>query len=80
MKKLIMILMAAAVMSCGDGRNSARENEADEMDNTELAEPDSTLTETDTTSTGDLDPRQDDGDMDRGETPESEIKTENDTL
>jgi hypothetical protein len=70
MKKLIMILMAAAVMSCGDGNNNASENTDDTeagSDRTELAEPDSTMMQSDTTSTGDMDQRQDDNDMDRGE-------------
>ena len=64
-----MILMAAGVMSCGDGRNSANtEGDTDNSsDRTELAEPDSTMTESDTTSPGDMDQRQDDNDMDRGE-------------
>lgn len=61
-----MTAAAMTAMSCGDGR-TARDREDDDLDNTELAEPDSTMTESDTTSTGDMDQRQDDNDMDRGE-------------
>jgi hypothetical protein len=73
MKKVIMILMAAAtmtVMSCGDGnRSSESANDTDTGgDNTEVAEPaDTTTMQSDTTTTGDMDQRQDDNDMDRGE-------------
>lgn len=68
MKKLIMILVAAAAFSCGDGnRSSERNDDAYDKDNTEALEADSTTVDSDTTSTGDMDRRQDDGDMDRGE-------------
>lgn len=67
MKKLIMILLAAAAFSCTDNRSSERNDDAYDNDNTEAVEPaDSTTVESDTTST-DMDRRQDDSDMDRGE-------------
>jgi hypothetical protein len=61
MKKLIMIMMTAGALtavSCGDGQNSAREsgNEGG-TDNTEVAEPDTTSMESDTTSTQDMNQR-----------------------
>jgi hypothetical protein len=83
MKKLIMVLMTAAAMtamSCGDGRNTARENDDDDMDNTEIAEPDTTSMESDTTSTRDLNER-DRNDRDDGvEDSETEGRSERDTI
>ena len=72
MKKLIMILFAAAAFSCGDGSNrSSGANDGDldgtGGDNTEMAEPDSTTMQSDTTSTNDMNRTQDNTETDRGE-------------
>ena len=80
-----MILMTAAAMtamSCNDGRNSAQEDADDNMENnTELAEPDTTTMESDTTSTKDMNDR-DDNNMQRGASEESDTESRNqrDTL
>jgi hypothetical protein len=70
MKKLIMILVAAAAFSCGDGNRTSGANDGDldgtGGDNTEMSEPDSTSVESDTTST-DMNRRQDNTETDRGE-------------
>jgi hypothetical protein len=51
MKKVIMILLAAAAFSCGDGSNRASERGGEEgsygTDNTEQAEPDTTSIDSD---------------------------------
>lgn len=77
MKKAIMILVTTAAitaMSCGDGR-TARERENEELEDTELAEPDTTTMENDTTSTPDVNDR-DDG----VEEAETEGRSERDTI
>ena len=67
MKKLIMILLAAVAFSCGDGNRSSERNDDAYGDDTEVAEPaDSANVESDTTTTDDMNRRQD-RDTDRGE-------------
>jgi hypothetical protein len=45
MKKLIMIFLAAAAVSCGESNRSSERDERDDMDNTEQVEPDTTTTD-----------------------------------
>lgn len=73
----MMTAAALTAMSCGDGRNSARENEGDDMDNTELAEPDTTTMESDTTSNMNMDQRQDDGTTDDNALDNSDTESRN---
>lgn len=65
-----MILFAAVAFSCGDGNRSSEVNDDEiEDNNTEMVEPADTVStmDSDTTLTGDMNRRDDDGDMDRGE-------------
>ena len=82
MKKLIVILFAAVAFSCGDRSNQASEADDNNLnnDNTEVVEPSDSTSMSDTTSTGDMDRRQDDGDMDRGESGTSGSKTQKDSI